>query len=222
MNVDCTDACPDIPPLKLTADSADQVDGGRPAGIWILAKMDILGAAILLALAGVLTWIAVEIQSVGDALMILVVVAAALYCLTALLAVGAYGLLAGKPWARRLAEYQAAACILIGVAPLLHEIASKFSRRSHRTSITAVVAGLGIAVGGGVVLWYLRQPSVIQHFDGTQSPGPGVEREGWFRRVCTSLLDRIRTEFDWNMPGGCNATGLNAVNVFRAALDKIQ
>ena len=182
--------------------------------------MDILGAAVLLALAGVLTWIAVEIQSVGD---VLLVVAAALYCLTALLAVGAYGLLAGKPWARRLAEYQAAACIMIGAASLLHEIASKFSRRSHRTSITAVVAGLGAAVGGGVVLWYLRQPSVIQYFDGThQSPGLGAEREVWFRRVCTSLLDRIRTEFDWNVLGDCNATCLNAVNGFRAALDKIQ
>lgn len=223
MNADCTDACPDIPLLKLASDSADQVDEGRPAGIRILAEMEVLGAAVLLALAVALTWIAVEIQSVGDALMGLVVVAAALYCLAALPAVGGYGLLAGKPWARRLAEYQAVACILIGVAPLLHAIVSKFSRRPHRTSIAVVVAGLGVAVGGGVVLWYLNRPHVIQYFDGTyQNLVQGAEREAWFRRVCMSMLDWIRTELDGDMLGGCSTPGLNAVNGLRAALDKIQ
>ena len=166
MNADCTDACPDIPPLKLTADSADQVDGGRPAGVLMLAKMEVVGAAILLALAGALTWIVVEVQSAGDAPMILAVVAAALYCLAALHAIAGYGLSAGKPWARRFAECQAIACILIGVSFLYRVITSKFIRRSHRMSVAVVLAGLGAAAGGGIVLWYLRQPGVIQYFDG--------------------------------------------------------
>lgn len=220
------DADPNTPVLKLATNSTDQPEG-QPAGVRILAKMDMVGGAASLALAGALTvaltWIASVSQVSGAAMASLIAVNTIFYCLAALLFIGRHGLLAGKPWARRLARYQAVAYIGIAAALLIYMATARSIWLFPRISIGVVAVGLAVGIAGVAVLLYLNKPNVILYFDGTyQNPGRGLGWEAWLRRLYRGISEEIRTEFDEKMLEGCNAPGLNALNGLRTALDKIQ
>ena len=116
----------------------------------------------------VLGWIHGAAPSIGGALISLKSAAiAVLYCLASLLIVDSCGLLAGKPWARKLAAGLAVLFILIGIVPLLCAIMRKISRRwGVKIPIEAIVAGLLISTVGGIILLYLYSPHVRQYFGG--------------------------------------------------------
>lgn len=221
---DCTNAWPFAPLLELMSNSDDQGAGKQPAGVQFLSKMEGLGGAILFALAGSLTGAAVTVPLLGGTLNGLAgIVVAALYGLATLLVMGRYGLLAGKPWARKLAVVLAITCISCGVAILFRMFVSKFSRRlaGGRVQIIVIVVSLIIAVSGGVVLWYLYRPHVKQYFRTYQYSGQRVERDMWSWRFFVSVLDEIRTTLDERSPASCNTLGCDTLNGLRAILDKI-
>ena len=132
----------------------------------VLSAGEYLGGAV--PPSEVLGWIHGAAPSIGGALISLKSAAiAVLYCLASLLIVDSCGLLAGKPWARKLAAGLAVLFILIGIVPLLCAIMRKISRRwGVKIPIEATVAGLLISAVGGIILLYLYSPHVRQYFDG--------------------------------------------------------
>ena len=160
---DRTDAPSRMPRLDPTSGPDDQ--GRRPAGVRFLARMEGIGGSILFVLGGILTGVAVT-TPLGWPLGYVYVVAA-IYGLGALLAIGGCGLLAGKPWARRLAAWLAVGHIVLGIALLLYLIMSPTARRlgGKNLLIAAIAIGLIVAIGGVVVLCYLYRPHVNRHFE---------------------------------------------------------
>ena len=132
----------------------------------VLSAGEYLGGAV--PPSEVLGWIHGAAPSIGGALISLKSAAiAVLYCLASLLIVDICGLLAGKPWARKLAAGLAVLFILIGIVPLLCAIMRKISRRwGVKIPIEATVAGLLISAVGGIILLYLYSPHVRQYFGG--------------------------------------------------------
>ena len=132
----------------------------------VLSAGEYLGGAV--PPSEVLGWIHGAAPSIGGALISLKSAAiAVLYCLASLLIVDSCWLLAGKPWARKLAAGLAVLFILIGIVPLLCAIMRKISRRwGVKIPIEATVAGLLISAVGGIILLYLYSPHVRQYFGG--------------------------------------------------------
>lgn len=212
---DRTDASFHMPLLDLASEPDDQ--GRQPEGVRFLAKMEGIGGSALFALGGALTGTAAAIP-LGGWLPSYICAVAVLYGLAALLVAGRYGLLAGKPWARKLAVGLAVYHITFGIALLLYPIMSPVARRlgGKKFLTAAIVIGLIIAVGGGVVLWYLYRPHINRYFDGAHQPSAQrVGQNMWVCRFFASMLDEflaILGELDYNIPNWNMLNGLRTAH----------
>ena len=205
----------------MVSDSDDHVDGRQPAGVRAIAKMEALNGAVLFALAGAITGAVVAAPPGGAMLYFTCAVAGALYFPAMLFVIGRYGLLAGRPWAQRLATHMAIFFILLGGIPLLYAIISRIRRRPDRTKISMaiIVVGLIAAVAGSVILWYLQRPHVNRYFDGTYG-SPDAGRGAWFWRYYKIALKELRVVLD-EVSGSCNAPFWDTLNGLRVVLDKM-
>ena len=126
-------------------------------------------------------------------------VVAALCGLAAYLFVGACGLLARKPWARKIAITLAVGFILLGLAPLLYWIVSKLGilgMGGVKIPIMVILAGLVVAFAGVCALWYLHTRDVKLYFGSTGKPTESHARgsAAWLLlRYLAPLIDDIPT-----------------------------
>lgn len=219
---DHSDASFCTPLLDLALEPDDQ--GRQPAGVRFLARMEGIGGSVLFTLGGVLTGTAAAIQFGGWPLGYMCIVAV-IYGLATLLVVGRYGLLAGKPWARKLAAWLAVYCIAYGIALILYPIMSPVARRlgGKKLMIAAIVIGLIVAVRGGIVLWYLYRPHINRYFDGTHQPSD--QRAGcnmWVLRFSVSMLDEfwaiLDALLDYDIP---NWSMLNGTRIAHDTLTRL-
>lgn len=224
---DCTDVCI---PMPSQGPSDDQVKGGRPAGVTLLAILDGVAGMLLLASAAVLANAAHAIPltsaelgnfvgaivaspatgemsgigGIGTTIHIIGVemgrhagtFAIFLCGLAGLLFLGMFGMLAGRPWARRLTMAMAVYCMVLGGIPLLCVIVSTVRNKSPpkaRILTTVVPIGLIAVVAGSVILVYLYKRDIRQYFDNTAQP---LEQPAWLLRFLTLLSDEVRAMLD--------------------------
>ena len=125
-------------------------------------------------------------------------IAAALCGLAVYLFVGACGLLARKPWARKIAITLAIGFILLGLAPLLYWIVSKLGilgTNRARVPTVVILVGLIIAIAGACALWYLHTRDVKLYFGSAGQPTEShLESAAWLLlRYLAPLIDDIPT-----------------------------
>ena len=207
------------PLLDLALEPDDQ--GRQPAIVRFLARMEGIGGSILFALGGLLAGAAAAIP-VGGWTLDYVYVVATIYGLASLLVIGRHGLLAGKPWARKLAAGLAVCWISYGIALVLWPIMSPVARRLGGKKFLAAAVGIGLiaAIGGVAVLWHLYRPHVNRYFDPAYQPSD--RRACWNMavwRFWMSMLDEFRAMID-ELPD-YSVPNWGMLDEFRAAHDAL-